>query len=318
LSAAGGLQNKKIMDGKKVGALIQSLRPSQWIKNLAVFAPILFTGKLLDPYLFGRTWRVFVAFCFLSSSSYLLNDIVDVPLDRKHPFKKKRPIARGIISISLAARVSLVLALVGLLITLSLGFTSFIISFLFYSLHIVYSFLLKKMVLWDILGIATSFTLRAFAGEVATGYHLSIWLTFTVIFLSLLIASGKRRSELALEGTRTRPVLSKYQKDLLDFYVSIFAVATLISYAMFTYFAEAKGFGENLVRRFGPSWSFLVGRKWLMLTLIPVIMGIMRYAYLVFSRHRGERPERMLTADFTLLFIVLSWGFMLVLIMYVI
>ncbi len=302
---------------RKIKGLWQSLRSPQWIKNLAVFAPILFTGKLFDPLLFWKTLRIFIAFCLLSSSSYLLNDVVDAPLDRQHPFKKDRPIAKGVISASLALRGSFMLAFLGLLFASGLGFGAFVVSLLFYSLHVVYSFLLKKMVLWDILGIATSFVLRAFAGEVATGYHLSVWLSFAVVFLSLLIASGKRRSELVLEGSKTRPVLGKYEKDLLDFYVSMFAVATVLSYALFTYFAEAENFGENLVRHLGPSWAFLMGRKWLMLTLVPVIMGIMRYAYLIFSRHRGEQPEKLLTADFTLLGAVLFWGLMLVLIIYV-
>lgn len=306
------------MRNSKIEALLRSLRFPQWIKNLAVFAAILFTGKLFDPLLFARTVWVFLAFCLLSSSSYLLNDIVDAPLDRQHPIKKNRPIAQGLVPIPLATKTSVLLALLGLWIAFRLGLTTFIIGLAFFLLHIIYSLLLKKMVLWDILGIATSFVLRALGGETATGYHLSIWLSFTVIFLSLLIATGKRRSELGLEGTKTRPVLEKYERDLLDFYASIFAVATMLSYALFTYFVEAGEFGVSLVRRFGPGWNFLIGRKWLMLTLIPVIMGIMRYAYLVFSRQRGEQPEKLLTADFTLLGTVLIWGLMLILTMYVI
>ncbi|MBL7078451.1 UbiA prenyltransferase family protein [Candidatus Shapirobacteria bacterium] len=306
------------MNQKIIKAAVRSLRVNQWMKNLAVFAPILFTGHFFDPALFWRTFWTFIVFCLLSSSSYLLNDIIDAPLDRKHPVKKNRPIARGDLSVSLAIGLSIFLVIFGLGLAGFLSLGVFIMGGIFYLLHVAYSFLLKKMVLWDILGIAASFSIRAFAGEVATGYHLSIWLSFTVIFLSLFIASGKRRSELVAEGDKTRPVLDKYQKSLLNFYVSIFSVSTLISYAMFTYFAPAEDYGESLVNRLGPGWSSLVGRKWLMLTLIPVIMGFMRYAYLIFSSRETEQPEKVLTGDYTLLATVLIWGLMLVVIMYVI
>ncbi len=304
------------MNKKVIGAAYRSLRINQWIKNLAVFAPILFTGNLFDPDLFLRSLLVFIVFCLLSSSSYLLNDLVDAPLDRKHPVKKNRPIAKGDLSIQLATGLSIFLVTFGLSLAAYLSLGVFIMGGVFYLLHVVYSFLLKKMVLWDILAIAASFSIRAFAGEVATGYHLSIWLSFTVIFLSLFIASGKRRSELVAEGDKARPVLDKYQKGLLNFYVSIFSVSTIISYAMFTYFAPAQNYGERLIKRFGPSWSGLVGRKWLMLTLIPVLVGFMRYGYLIFSSREGERPEKALTGDYTLLGTVLIWGLMLVVMMY--
>jgi len=306
------------MSKKIIKAAFCSLRVNQWTKNLAVFAPILFTGHFFDPVLFWRTFWTFVVFCLLSSSSYLLNDIVDAPLDRQHPVKKNRPIARGDLPVSLAVAISLILIFFGLGLASFLGFGVFAIGGIFYLLHLAYSFLLKKMVLWDILAIAASFVIRALAGEVATGYHLSVWLSFTVIFLSLFIASGKRRSELVAEGDKTRPVLIKYEKSLLNFYVSIFAVSTLLSYAMFAYFVPVVDFGGNLVSRLGANWSFLVGRKWLMLTIVPVIMGFMRYGYLIFSTREGEQPEKVLAGDFTLLGTVLIWGLMLVIIMYVI
>ncbi|MFH1602059.1 MAG: UbiA prenyltransferase family protein [Candidatus Shapirobacteria bacterium] len=306
------------MKVKKIKIVLRSLRINQWTKNLAVFAPILFTGNLFDPSLFWVSFWVFVVFCFLSSSSYLLNDIVDAPLDRLHPLKKNRPVARGDLPISSAVIISLGLLFLGLGLASFLSMGVFLMAGSFYLLHVGYSFLLKKLVLWDILTIAASFSIRAFAGEVATGYHLSIWLSFTVIFLSLFVAAGKRRSELVTEGDRTRPVLDKYQKSLLNFYVSIFSVSTLISYALFTYFAPGEDFGTRLADRLGPSWDSLVGRKWLMLTLIPVLMGFMRYAYLIFSSRDGEQPEKALTGDYTLLGTVLLWGAMLVFIMYII
>lgn len=303
---------------KKIISLLIALRPAQWLKNLAVFAAIIFTGQFLEPSFFWRAFKVFVIFCLLSSSSYLFNDIVDAPYDRQHPLKRNRPIARGELSVSLAATISLVFLFLGLFFSLLLGWGVFFISLLFIILHFFYSLIMKRFAVWDIIGISFSFILRTLAGEVATGFHLPIWLMFTVIFLSLFIASGKRRSELITEGSKTRPALAKYQKALLNFYTSIFAVATLISYSLFTYFIDLGDAGGRLMKALGGEAHWLVGRKWLMITILPVIFGIMRYAQLVFDRQEGERPERMLASDIPLALAVLMWGLMVILIIYVI
>jgi len=303
----------------KIRAVFQALRVGQWVKNLAVFAAIIFTGQLFDQFLFLKALRVFVVFCLLSSASYVLNDIVDAPLDRRHPVKKYRPIARGDLSVSQALRIVVVLALAGLSLASFGGLGVFLISLGFFSLHIFYSFVMKKFALWDILGISLSFILRASAGEVATGYHLPIWLMFTVIFLSLFIASGKRRSELVTAGARARPALGKYQVALLNFYSSIFAVATLTSYSLSTYFFDMQQLGGRLAKIWGIEVAHLIsGRKWLMITILPVIFGLMRYAQLVYGYREGERPEKMLTSDIPMALSVLVWGLMVIFVIYVI
>ena len=185
-------------------------------------------------------------------------------------------------------------------------------------LHLAYSFYLKRIAVLDILAISFSFILRALGGEVATGYHLSIWLMLTVVFLSLFIASGKRRSELVVEGTKARPTLMKYQKALLNFYTSVFAVATLISYSLFSYFAQPPDFSHPGVRQFLiQKMPYLIGRKWLMMSIFPVIFGIMRYSQLVFEKQEGQTPEHLLTSDIPLSAIVFGWGLMIILIIYV-
>ena len=306
------------MISRKVFGIIRTLRPGQWVKNMAVFASIIFTGHFFETDLFVKALLVFVSLCLLSSASYTLNDIVDAPFDKKHPLKKNRPIAKGDLSVPTAIRLFSVLIGVGLVTAAFQGLGVFLICLFFVVLHVFYSFLMKKFAIWDIIGISLSFIVRALSGEIATGYHLPIWLMFTVIFLSLFIASGKRRSELVNKGSRTRPTLEHYQKSLLNFYSSIFAVATLVSYSLFTYFSDI-ALGGKLASYLGTDVGHMVlGRKWLMITIFPVIFGIMRYAQLVYSYAEGEQPEKLLSSDIPLALSIISWGSMLILIIYVI
>jgi len=303
---------KKVLTG-----LFYSMRPGQWVKNLSVFAAIIFNGKLFDPVACGEAFLAFVVFSLLSSAAYLINDIKDAPYDRLHPLKRNRPIAKGDITTKQAVSFCVLLLSMGLTLAFSLnpGFT--LLAIMFIALHFTYSFYLKKQAVLDILGISFSFIIRVFGGELATGYHLPVWLTFTVIFLSLFIASGKRRSELVKQGAKTRPVLTKYQKSLLNFYTSIFAVSTLISYSLFAYLARPVSFENLKFRQFLIlKLPELVDRKWLMLTIFPVIFGIMRYSQLVFERCEGQRPEKLLLSDIPLLAIISLWGVMVVTIIY--
>jgi len=140
----------------------------------------------------------------------------------------------------------------------------------------------------------------------------------TVIFLSLFIASGKRRSELSNSGRTSRQALNGYGKSLLSFYVTMFAVCTLISYAMFTFLAQPLQFDGQLHNFLLENYSSVLDRKWYMITLLPVIFGIMRYGQIIFELSGGERPERIVTTDIPLIFSVLVWGLMMMSILYVI
>lgn len=299
-------------------ALFEALRPTQWIKNLNLFAAAILSGKVFEPITFIQSVAAFFTFCFLSSSSYLVNDLADAKNDRLHPVKKNRPIARGDVSFDTAIFTAILLLIVGLALAFFINITFFYISLLFIILQYFYSFVLKKKAVIDIIGIAFFFILRAFAGEIATGYHLPIWIMLTVIFLSLFIASGKRRSELSSVGKKSRLALGGYGKSLLSFYITMFAVCTLISYAMFTFLAQPLQFDgrlHNFLLEFYPS---ALDRKWYMLTLMPVIFGIMRYGQIIFELADGERPERIVTTDIPLIFSILIWGLMMMSILYVI
>ena len=298
--------------------LLVSLRPGQWIKNALVFTAIIFNGQLTNPYLLIRCLWGFLIFCLLSSASYLVNDLIDLRYDRLHPQKRYRPISSGALNPLMAIQVAILLSLAGLVFSLFLSYGLFLLGLAFIILHILYSSILKKFAILDILVIASSFIIRTFAGEVLTGYHVPIWLMLTVIFLSLFIASGKRRSELVLEGTKTRPTLLFYRTQLLDFYTSTFANATLVSYALFTFFTEPPQFSEPLTRFLLINFPKALGRKWLMATTIPfVILGIMRYAQLIYEEHEGEKPEKLLTSDLPLSLTVIGWGIAIILIIYV-
>lgn len=299
-------------------ALFEALRPTQWIKNLNLFAAAILAGKIFEPITFIQSSLAFITFCLLSSSSYLVNDLADIENDRLHPAKKNRPLARGDVSPETALFTAAVLLIVGLSFSIFINQTFFYISILFIILQYVYSFALKKKAIIDIIGIAFFFILRAFAGEIATGYHLPIWIMLTVIFLSLFIASGKRRSELSNSGRKSRQALNGYGKSLLSFYITMFAVCTLISYAMFTFLAQPLQFDGALHRFLLENYPSAIDRKWFMLTLMPVIFGIMRYGQIIFELADGERPERIVTTDIPLIFSVLVWGLMMLSILYVI
>lgn len=299
--------------------LLVSLRPGQWLKNALLFVAIIFNGKLFYFPLFKNCLWGFVVFSLISSASYLVNDLVDVGYDRLHPQKRQRPIASGSLQPAVALQAAILLAFLGLIISLLLNYNFFFLILIYLGLHLVYSFGLKKYALWDILIIASSFVMRALAGEVLTGYHLPIWFILAVVFLALFIASGKRRSELVLEGTKTRPALLNYRRQMLDFYTSTFATAALLSYALFTFFTEPPKFSSLTTSFLLMIFPQALGRKWLMAITIPfVIFGIMRYAQLIYEKQAGEKPEKLLTSDLALSLAVLSWGLTVIFILYVV
>lgn len=296
--------------------MLKALRPQQWVKNLSLFASIIFTGQLFNLNLFLLSVLGFIVFCILSSASYLLNDIVDAPLDRLHPEKKHRPIASGALPSHRAFEIFAILSILGLVSAFLLSTSFFLISATFLILHILYSLYLKKVAVLDILAIAVSFILRVFAGEVLTGFHLSVWLLLTVVFLALFIATSKRKSELELIGATTRPSLMHYKERLLDFYASTFANSTLITYALYAYLDVPPRF-ENIGGLLSEVNPTLLGRKWMMITIPFVVIGIMRYAQLIYEKQAGERPEKLITSDIPLITSILMWGITVIFIIYV-
>lgn len=308
--------------------LLKTARPRQWVKNLAVYAALVFSGFFFQdfPAYFLRVTLVFFFFCLLSSAVYLINDIVDRESDRLHPFKKKRPIASGKLPVSTSLAAAGVAATLAAFGSASLSLFVFLLMGAYFLLQIAYTFYLKHITILDVLTIAAGFMIRVYAGAVAVDLHMSVWFLLTVVSASLFIAVAKRQSERTLltgraemekGGFATRKSLDKYSPRLLDIYTGMFANSTWLTYALFAFQQE------NTVTQ-GPLPTILAlipraftAEKWLMLTVPVVIYGVMRYLQLVYENNEGESPERVLLRDKPLLTSAVVWAIMVMVIIYV-
>ncbi len=300
-------------------------RPRQWIKNFAIFAAITFSGELFNFKYLQITILAFLVFCGLSSASYIINDIFDIKKDRLHPFKRFRPLAHNDLSLNYARLVATVLIIGSLTVAITINPTFFILSIIYLLIQFFYSTILKTLAVIDILAIASGYILRVYAGALAGGFHISVWLLLTTISLSLFLAIGKRRSELTLVSQNKslniadiRKTLSHYSDRLLDVYASVFATSTFISYSLFTFLENPIGFKINidiLLPDFLPAFFH---KKWLMITIAPVVYGLMRYLQDIYEKHEGESPERVLLSDKPLLATVIIWVFLVISIIYLI
>lgn len=305
--------------------LFRLLRPRQWVKNFAIFAAIMFGAELFNIDLLSKTVIGFFSFCALSSGIYIINDIFDLKKDRLHPSKKFRPIAHGDIPLSFALFVSAILIMTSIYLGFLVTPAFFILIIFFLILQVSYSVFLKNIAVVDILVLAAGYILRVYGGEFASGLHISVWLLLTTISISLFIAVGKRRSELTLLSAHAssqmkaiRQSLSHYSERLLDVYTSIFATSTFISYALFTFLENPVGFKLSfsiLLPDFLPAFF---QKKWLMITILPVVYGIMRYMQDIYEKKEGESPERVLFSDKPLLVTVFMWVVLVFIVIYII
>lgn len=301
----------------KLRAIIDAARPNQWVKNLVIYTSIVFSGKLFDFDLFLQSSIGFLIFCLLSSTSYILNDIVDYPYDRKHPLKKNRPIAAGLLSIQDATFVVFLLSLFSLILSLSFSIPFFLLALLFLLLHFFYSLYFKRQPVLDIFSISFSFMLRAFAGQVITGYHIQIWLLLTIFFISLFIATVKRHSELVVYGRETRSSLFFYKEHLLDFLTTTFATSTITTYSLYTFLEKPPIIRTPISDYFSSIYPQFEARKWFMITIPLIVYGLSRYAQLLYERDKGDAPERLITEDKPLIATVLLWGIIVISLIYV-
>lgn len=306
-----------------VRSIVRLLRIRQWIKNLAVFAAITFAGKLFEQDSLEKVIIAFGAFCLLSSSIYIINDFFDREKDRLHPVKRYRPLAHGDVSLFSAMGIAALLALSAFLLSLFVTPAFLALITVYFMLQISYSFFLKHIAVVDILALAAGYILRVYAGEFASGYHISVWLLLTTISLSLFLAVGKRRSELTLVASytggkiaATRKSLSHYSERLLDVYTSVFATSTFISYTLFTFLENPKGFTLALDVFLPDFFTTFLQRKWLMVTILPVVYGIMRYMQDIYEGDEGESPEKVLLSDVPLLATVVIWALLVITIIY--
>jgi 4-hydroxybenzoate polyprenyltransferase len=262
-------------------AAIKTGRPKEWIKNVFVFAGLLFSGKFNQPHDILMAVVTFVAFCLISSAGYFVNDLIDVELDRKHPKKRFRPIAAGELTESTAKTIAPVLALIAIAIAFAVNWKVGLMVVGYGVAQMAYSLGLKQIVIVDVMTLAGLFILRVAAGASAVDAHASEWLILCTGFLAAFLGFTKRRQEAVSElheGTSTRPVLEHYSLPFLDQMVSLVTTGTVISYSLYT---------VN---------SPLIGSQ-MMLTIPPVVYGIFRYLYLIYDRSDDRSMAQIVVGD---------------------
>ena len=286
-----------------LSAIFVSLRPRQWVKNLFVFAGLVFSQRLFT----DAAWTslaAFVIFCALSGAIYLLNDVADRDRDRLDPRKGLRPIAAGRLSVGAAIATAVVLIVAGLGLGTLLSRRFLIAALVYVVLLVAYSVWLKHIVIVDVIVVAGGFVLRAIAGAVVIDVEMSGWLLICTILLALFLALGKRRYEfLALDrdAARHRPILAEYSPALLDQMIAVVTASTVTAYALYTMSPET-------VAKF---------RTHLLPATLPfVLYGIFRYLYLLYQRQLGGNPSELLLSDRALLINTICWIFAVLLIIY--
>ncbi len=284
-------------------ALLVSLRPHQWPKNLVVLAALAFSKHLFEADAVARALLAVVIFCALSGATYVLNDLIDLERDRLHPQKRLRPLASGALPVSVGRWAGLALALGGLAASLALGGRFALAALAYVALNVAYSFVLKHAVILDVLSIAIGFVVRAVAGALAIDVAFSDWLLVCTILLALFLALAKRRHELVTlqDAAGHRQILAEYSPYLLDQMIAVVTASCLTAYAFYT-------LAPDTIEKYRTDR--------LSLTIPFVIYGIFRYLYLVHRREQGGSPSDVLLTDRPLLLAVALWAVAVVAIVY--
>lgn len=285
-----------------ISGLIKTLRPKQWTKNGFIFAALIFDVKLfqLEPLI--KTAIGFVLLCLISGTVYVINDLVDIEKDRQHPTKKNRPIPSGQVPSGAAIVVAIILPAICLPLSFLLDPVFGIIITTYLILQIAYSFVLKKMVIVDVLTIAAGFVLRVAAGvPLVEAERFSPWLYVFTVLLALFLGLGKRRQELVMLNGQatTRYILSQYNLPFVDSMMSIVTTGTIITYSFYTF--SAPNLPDNHL---------------MMLTIPFVIYGIFRYLYVIHVQGNGGAPDEVLLTDRSLQICIVLFGLATVIILY--
>ena len=282
-------------------ALIKALRPKQWTKNVLLYAGFLFTLNkkwfLFQPSMWTTLMQATAAmlvFCALASGIYLLNDVSDLPQDRLHPTKRRRPIAAGHVSPWLALVVAALLEGLGIWGAFQLAPSYGWVSLAYVLIQLAYTYSLKHMVIIDVFVLASGFVLRAVSGVLVLSAEISPWLYIVTFLGALFLGLCKRRHELSLLAENAgshRQSLSHYSTELLDQMISIVTASTIMAYSLYTF--SAQGLPPNHL---------------MMLTIPYVLYGMLRYLYLVHMHKLGGSPEEILLRDRPVLAVLLMWA----------
>jgi 4-hydroxybenzoate polyprenyltransferase len=282
--------------------LIKTMRPKQWVKNIFVFAPLVFDKKLLELDYLAQTVAGFVLLCVVSGTVYIINDVADADKDRQHPRKRERPIASGKVSVGAAVTLAIILLLIALPLAFLLDPVFGAIASGYLLIQVAYSFWLKNVVIIDVMIIAAGFLMRVAAGVPLADAPISPWLYICMTLLALLIGFGKRRHELTLlkeNANAHRQSLEDYNISLLDHVISIVTASILLAYALYTFSAP------NLPEE-----------HTMMLSIPFLLYAIFRYLYLIHVKGMGGAPEEIVFSDRPLQVSVVLWGLSVIVVLY--
>jgi 4-hydroxybenzoate polyprenyltransferase len=277
-------------------ALLRSLRPAQWAKNLFVLAPLVFAHGLSAPRTLGRGLLAFAAFCAAASALYLINDVRDREEDRNHPRKRHRPIAAGELSVAAAVAAALVLTAGAAAAAVVLGHPFGLVLAVYLVLSLLYTAGLKRVVILDVMVIALGFVLRVVGGAAAVHVEVSRWILLCTIFLALFLAFSKRRHELFLLADRAsaqREVLGEYSATFLDQMINVVTASAVVCYALYAV---------------APETAQKYDTRYLVYTIPLVLFGIFRYLYLVYQSPGRRNPTEAILRDGPFLANLLLWG----------
>ncbi len=287
-----------------IRALIQALRPVQWVKNVFVLAPIVFAEQLGQAEVVSRAGWAFGTFCLAASAVYLINDLRDREDDRRHPLKQHRPIASGALPVPVAITAAAVLAAAALGSALTFGTVFTVLLATYLTINVLYSSWLKRVVILDVMAVSSGYVIRVLAGAEAIDVQVSRWLLLCTIFLALFLILSKRRHELVLlagDAAGHRSVLSHYSPAFLDQMINVVTASTVVSYAVYAVDADT-------VARFGSDR--------LVYTMPMVLFGIFRYLYLIYQRQEKHNPTEAILRDLPSVVNVMLWGVVVLWIVY--
>jgi 4-hydroxybenzoate polyprenyltransferase len=283
--------------------IIKAMRPKQWVKNIFIFAGIVFDRKLGNVEALSATILGAILFSLLASAIYLVNDISDIKEDRRHPAKKNRPIASGALPLRWAWGIALILFAIVFVSAFQLSKAFLLVCGIYAVLNLVYSRWLKHIVILDVLILASFYVIRVVVGTTLISVErFSPWLYLATIFLALFLGVGKRRAEMInaqQTGSNSRKVLELYTVDFLDQIITIVLTSVILTYSLYTF--SATNLPENHAT---------------MLTIPFVIYGVLRYLYLLQVKGHGETPEDLVLADRPFQINIALWAISILIIFY--
>lgn len=278
-----------------VKQLIYTFRPWQWVKNVFVLAPLVFSNQLFDAAMAVRFVAGFFIFSLLSSGVYCINDLTDLEKDRRHPLKQHRPLAKGTITPRTVIIASILLLLVSLSLAFLLGRLFFIISLIYLLCNVLYSFGFKRIAVVDVITLSIGFVLRVWAGSAIASVEPTGWIMLSTFFLALFLSLCKRRQELRAvdtSDTGAAPVSRHYTIPFLDSAITLSATCAVMCFSLFA-------LSDHAILKFKT--------KLLAITVPFVVFGILRYLYLTTAKNRGEDPTMTALTDRPLQISILLW-----------